>query len=166
MPSLKVRLNWNDFFQANVSSNEGIQFYYYETCFCSFFWGNWRHQKDLSKLTDLLEEQRSCLNWKCCLNQTSFSLFFQIGKSKILLTSRILLTYIEKLLYSINTDIAFGWVRKGPKIYWRNKWMAILWASLRLSYKASNWNEWARVYNCNLETIMPKLRQPASTHKC
>ena len=28
------------FFQADVSSNEGIQFYYYETCFCSFFGRN------------------------------------------------------------------------------------------------------------------------------
>ena len=34
-------------------TNKWIQFYYYETCFCSFFGGNWRHQKDISKLTDL-----------------------------------------------------------------------------------------------------------------
>ena len=34
-------------------TNEWIQFCYYETYFCSFFGGNWRQQKDISKLTDL-----------------------------------------------------------------------------------------------------------------
>ena len=33
--------------------NEQIRRYYLSTCFCSFFGRRWRHQKDISKLTDL-----------------------------------------------------------------------------------------------------------------
>ena len=44
-----------NFFQK---MNESIQLYYdawclRSTCFCPFFWRNWRRQKDMSKLTDL-----------------------------------------------------------------------------------------------------------------
>ena len=34
-------------------TDERIQFYYYETCFCSVFGGNWRHQRAISKFSDL-----------------------------------------------------------------------------------------------------------------
>ena len=34
-------------------TNKQIKFYYYETCFSLFFGGNWRHQKDISKLSGL-----------------------------------------------------------------------------------------------------------------
>ena len=82
MPSLKVRLNWNDFFQANVSSNEGIQFCYYETCFCSFFGGNWRYQKYVSKLTDLSQNTKIRSldhKFKCVIkNRTQLVLEFKI----------------------------------------------------------------------------------------
>ena len=33
--------------------NEQIRLYYFSTCFHSFFGRKWRHQKDISKLTDL-----------------------------------------------------------------------------------------------------------------
>ena len=38
------------FFQK---TNEKIRLYYLSTCFCSFFGRKWRHQKDISKSTDL-----------------------------------------------------------------------------------------------------------------
>ena len=49
------------FFQADVflqKTKKRIKFYYYETCFCSIFGGNWRHQKDISKLTDLYQPSK------------------------------------------------------------------------------------------------------------
>ena len=57
----KIRSSWrSDKIKMILSSwcflqktNERIQFYYYETYFRSFLEGNWRHQKDISKLTDL-----------------------------------------------------------------------------------------------------------------
>ena len=51
----KGQTNSKWFFQANVSSkktNEQIQLYYLLTCFRSFFGRKWRHQKDISELTD------------------------------------------------------------------------------------------------------------------
>ena len=59
---LKVRQSQNDFLswsllQKTKNKNEWIRLYYYRwylrsTCFCSFFFrGNWKHQKDISKLT-------------------------------------------------------------------------------------------------------------------
>ena len=44
------KLSSHDFFQK---TNEWIHFYYYVTCFRSFFGRNWRLQKDISKLSDL-----------------------------------------------------------------------------------------------------------------
>ena len=38
------------FFQK---TNKPIRLYYLSTCFCSFFGRKWRHQKDISKSTDL-----------------------------------------------------------------------------------------------------------------
>ena len=51
---LKVRQSQNDF--SSQKSNKQIILYYYETLgrlvFVRFFWRNWRHQKDISKLPD------------------------------------------------------------------------------------------------------------------
>ena len=41
----------HEFFQK---TNKWICFYYYVTCFCSFFGRNWRHKKNTSKLSDLI----------------------------------------------------------------------------------------------------------------
>ena len=52
----KGQTNSKWFFSADVSSkktNEQIQLYYLLACFCSFFERKWRHQKVISKLTDI-----------------------------------------------------------------------------------------------------------------
>ena len=49
------------FFQANVSSKKQTNEFYFSTMkpqvdlFLFIFGGNWRHQKDISKLTDLYQ---------------------------------------------------------------------------------------------------------------
>ena len=55
MPShfYKIFSNFMNFNEIKYLICEQIQFYYYETCFRSFFGENRRHQKDLSKLIDL-----------------------------------------------------------------------------------------------------------------
>ena len=56
---LKVRKSQNDFFKQtfppkNERTNSTLlQWNLRSTCFRSFFGGNWRHQKDISKLSDL-----------------------------------------------------------------------------------------------------------------
>ena len=56
---LKVRQSRNDFFKPtlppkNERRNSTLLLWKLRlTCFRSFFGGNWRHQKDISKLTDL-----------------------------------------------------------------------------------------------------------------
>ena len=56
---LKVRQSRNDFFKPlfppkNERRNSTLLLWYLRlTCFRSFFGENWRHQKDVSKLTDL-----------------------------------------------------------------------------------------------------------------
>ena len=49
----QTKLKW--FFQADVSSIKQMNEFDWSTmtCFHSFFGRNWRHQKDISKLTDL-----------------------------------------------------------------------------------------------------------------
>ena len=58
---IKVRQIWDDFFKPTFlpKKNEQIRLYYLSTCFCSFFGGKWRHQKDISKSTDLYILQNS-----------------------------------------------------------------------------------------------------------
>ena len=57
--SLKVRQSRNDFFKPtflpkNERTNSTLLLWNLRlTCFHSFFGRNWRHQKDISKLTDL-----------------------------------------------------------------------------------------------------------------
>ena len=55
---LKVRQTRNDFFKPRFlqKTNEQNRLYYLSTCFRSFFGRNCRHQKDISKLTDLYGE--------------------------------------------------------------------------------------------------------------
>ena len=52
---LKVRKIQNDFFRPTFlpKNDEQIRLYYLSICFRSFFGRKWRHQKDISKLTDL-----------------------------------------------------------------------------------------------------------------
>ena len=56
---LKVRQSWNDFFKPtfppkNEQRNSTLLLWNLRlTCFRSFFGGNWRQQKDISKLSDL-----------------------------------------------------------------------------------------------------------------
>ena len=65
----QIKSKW--FFQAVrrflQKTNKWIQFYYYETCFRSFFGGNWRHQNDISKLTDLLNKHWFLREVKCTI---------------------------------------------------------------------------------------------------
>ena len=55
---LKVWQIWNDFFKPMIlPKNEPMNstlllWYLRSTCFCSLFGRNWRHQKDILKLTD------------------------------------------------------------------------------------------------------------------
>ena len=59
LTQLKVRQSRNDFFKPTIlpKTNKQIQFYYYDTSgrlvFVCFFGRNRRHQKTISKLTDL-----------------------------------------------------------------------------------------------------------------
>ena len=48
--NFKSKLSSCEFFQK---TNKWARFYYYTTCFRSFFGRNWRHPKDISKLPDL-----------------------------------------------------------------------------------------------------------------
>ena len=57
--AVKVRQSRNDIFQAKVSSKKRTNEFYFTTMkpqvdlFLFVFGGNWRHQTDISKLTDL-----------------------------------------------------------------------------------------------------------------
>ena len=56
---LKVRQSGNDFFKPTFlpkferTNSTLLLWYLKSTCFCSFFGRNWRHNKDISKLSDL-----------------------------------------------------------------------------------------------------------------
>ena len=68
---LKVRQSRNNFSSQRFlqKTNEQILLHYYETwgrlVFVRFFGGNWRHQKDISKLTDLYIHNRRTLAPLC-----------------------------------------------------------------------------------------------------
>ena len=51
------KLSSREFFQKMI---KWIRFYYYATYFRSFFWRNWRRQKDISKLPDLYCNAQKC----------------------------------------------------------------------------------------------------------
>ena len=68
--ALKVWQSRNDFFKLtflpkNEQTNSTLLLWYLRsTCFCSYFGGNWRHQKDISKLIDLSWHTFCDNNWK------------------------------------------------------------------------------------------------------
>ena len=77
---LKVRQSRNYFFKPkflpkNEQTNLTLLLWYLRSnCFRSFFGRNWRHQKDISKLTDLYKTHSRCMNYfnvSCTKPQTA-----------------------------------------------------------------------------------------------
>ena len=72
---LKVSKTWKQIVKPwilpkNKQMNSTLLLWYLRsTCFRSFFGRNWRHQKDISKLTDLYFQVKPCT--PCWLNMTS-----------------------------------------------------------------------------------------------